>query len=167
MPDMLVKLYTLPEVNDDALRLRAEGVEVRRAMAPEKFLVVQWVREQFNEYWASECEVAFARNPVSCITAVQVETLPDVSRPATTLLGFACYNATLKDFFGPTGVAPDARGRGIGKALLIAALQALRAEGYGYAIIGGVGPAEFYAKAVGATLIEDSSPGIYQGMLRK
>src|SRR5712692_1563536 len=155
---MLVKLYSLPETNDAAIRLRAEGIEVRRALAPEKFLVVQWVREQFNEYWASECEVAFARNPVACLVAVKVETRTDMPRPVTTLLGFACYDATLKDFFGPTGVAPDARGRGIGKALLIAALQAMRAEGYGYAIIGGVGPTDFYTKAVGATLIEDSSP---------
>lgn len=38
-------------------------------------------------------------------------------------------------------------------------------QGYAYAIIGGVGPAEFYAKAVGAVLIEGSSPGIYQGIM--
>ena len=39
--------------------------------------------------------------------------------------------------------------------------------GYVYGIIGGVGPAEFYAKAVGATLIADSSPGIYADGLKK
>lgn len=33
------------------------------------------------------------------------------------------------------------------------------------AIIGGVGPAEFYAKAVNAALIPDSTPGIYRGLL--
>ena len=32
-------------------------------------------------------------------------------------------------------------------------------------IIGGVGPAEFYAKIVGATIIEDSTPGMYRGLL--
>ena len=37
----------------------------------------------------------------------------------------------------------------------------MRDDGYAYAIIGGVGPAEYYAKTVGATLIEGSSPGIY------
>ena len=37
--------------------------------------------------------------------------------------------------------------------------------GYAYGIIGGVGPAEFYAKTVGATLIPDSTPGIYTDML--
>jgi GNAT superfamily N-acetyltransferase len=167
MPDMLVKLYELSEVNEDAVRLRAEGVEIRRAIAPEQWLVVPWVREHFQAYWASECEVAFARVPVSCFVAVQVEASADAIRPDTTLLGFACYDATMKDFFGPTGVLPSERGRGIGKALLVACLQAMRNDGYGYAIIGGVGPAEFYSKAVGATLIADSAPGIYRGMLRK
>ncbi|MEX0750197.1 MAG: hypothetical protein WD359_05250 [Dehalococcoidia bacterium] len=33
--------------------------------------------------------------------------------------------------------------------------------GYAYAIIGGVGPAEFYAKVCGATVIENSDPGVY------
>ncbi|MCK7506256.1 MAG: hypothetical protein MZV70_20760 [Desulfobacterales bacterium] len=35
----------------------------------------------------------------------------------------------------------------------------MRDDGYAYAIIGGVGPAAYYAKTVGATLIEGSSPG--------
>ena len=39
--------------------------------------------------------------------------------------------------------------------------------GYGYAIIGGVGPAEFYEKAVGATLIEGSEISIYENLIRK
>jgi hypothetical protein len=48
---------------------------------------------------------------------------------------------------------------------LLACLYAMREQGYGYAIIGGVGPAEFYTKTVGATLIEDSTPGVYRGQL--
>ncbi len=156
MPDMLVKLYALPDHNDDAERLREAGVDVRRALAPEKHLVAQWVRAQFNEHWASECEVSFARAPVSCFIAVEDRRL----------LGFACYDATMKDFFGPTGVDPKERGRGIGRALLVAALLAMRAEGYGYAIVGAIGPADFYAKAVGAVVIPESSPGIFRGMLR-
>jgi hypothetical protein len=41
----------------------------------------------------------------------------------------------------------------------------MRQAGYGYAIIGGVGPADFYVKTVGATPIEGSEPGIYRGLL--
>jgi hypothetical protein len=43
----------------------------------------------------------------------------------------------------------------------------MRYEGYGYAIIGAVGPIEFYQKVVGATVIEDSTPSVYGGMLRQ
>lgn len=57
------------------------------------------------------------------------------------------------------------RGKGIGKALLLAALHAQKAQGFAYAIIGGVGPAEYYAKTVGAIMIEGSQPGIYDGLL--
>jgi len=156
MPDMLVKLYALPETDAELTRLRIEGVDVRRAIAPEKHLVIRWVREQFSEYWASECDVAFAHVPIGCVIAVR----------ENRLLGFACYDTTIKGFFGPTGVASDARGQGIGKALLLSALEAMRAEGYGYAIIGAAGPTDYYAKAVGALLIDDSSPGVYRGMLR-
>jgi hypothetical protein len=41
----------------------------------------------------------------------------------------------------------------------------MKQQGYGYAIIGAVGPADFYAKAVGAVPIEASAPGIYRGLL--
>ena len=37
--------------------------------------------------------------------------------------------------------------------------------GYAYGVIGGVGPADFYARAVGAMPIEGSSPGIYMDIL--
>lgn len=57
------------------------------------------------------------------------------------------------------------RGKGIGEALLIESLAAMRATGYAYAIIGGAGPTQFYARAVGAVEIPGSTPGIYAGML--
>ncbi|MDQ3474282.1 MAG: hypothetical protein M3447_11150 [Acidobacteriota bacterium] len=58
------------------------------------------------------------------------------------------------------------QGRGIGKALLLTSLLALREVGYVYGIIGGAGPIEFYEKSVGATIIADSEPGIYTDLLR-
>ena len=81
------------------------------------------------------------------------------------LIGFAVYDSTYRNFFGPTGVTKAARGLGTGKALLFVCLYAMKALGYGYAIIGGVGPAEFYEKAVGAKMIEGSEPGVYRGVL--
>ena len=82
------------------------------------------------------------------------------------IVGFACHDATARNFFGPEAVVADERGRGIGRALLLSALHAQREQGYAYAIIGGVGPAAFYAKCVGAVAIAGSDPGIYGGMLR-
>ena len=81
------------------------------------------------------------------------------------MLGFACHDVTCRNFFGPEGVVAEERGRGTGRALLLAALHAQREQGYAYAIIGGVGPAAFYARTVGAVTIADSTPGIYAGML--
>ncbi|WP_025745923.1 GNAT family N-acetyltransferase [Kallotenue papyrolyticum] len=156
MPDMLVKLYELPPLEPALEQQRRQGITIRRALAPEKRLVLGWVEQHWGAAWASECDVAFANQPPACFVAVADDAL----------LGFACYDATARGFFGPIGVVEATRGRGVGAALLVATLHAMRWLGYGYAIIGGVGPAEFYARTVGATLIPDSAPGIYQGMLR-
>ena len=67
--------------------------------------------------------------------------------------------------FGPVGVRADYQGRGIGKALLLTCLHAMAVEGYAYAVIAGAGPTEFYAKVVGATVIEGSEPGIFRDPL--
>jgi len=42
----------------------------------------------------------------------------------------------------------------------------MAADGYAYAIIGGVGPVEYYKKIVHAIPIRGSTPGIYRGMLK-
>lgn len=82
------------------------------------------------------------------------------------LCGFAVYEATSRNFFGPFGVATDVRDQHIGAALLLASLHAMRSEGYVYAIIGGAGPVAFFDKVIGAIPIPDSEPGIYRGILR-
>jgi ribosomal protein S18 acetylase RimI-like enzyme len=155
MPDMLVKLYSLPRWDTLREKLAAQGIDIRRTIPPEKHKVVEWVRQHFGAGWASETEVAYTNHPTSCFIAVCNKKI----------LGFACYDATCKDFFGPTGVDETQRGQGIGKALLLACMDAMAAEGYAYAIIGSAGPQDFYVKAVGATPIEGSHPGIYRGML--
>jgi hypothetical protein len=154
--DMLVRLYDLPDSATLVAGLRADGIDVRRALAPEKHVVVAWVREHFGDGWASECEVSFARLPIACFRAQRGQVV----------LGFACYDSTAKAFFGPTGVLEQERKHGIGTALLLLTLQAMAAEGYAYAIIGGAGPADFYANAVGAVPIAGSTPGIYRKMLK-
>ncbi len=44
-------------------------------------------------------------------------------------------------------------------------LEAMRDEGYGYAVIGSAGPVNFYNKCCGATVIEGSIPGIYASLI--
>ena len=155
MPDMLVKLYGLPDLHAQLTKTERQGIRIRRPNPWEKTALSDWVSKHFSPTWADECETAFTANPPSCLMALEKDAL----------IGFACYDCTRKNFFGPTGVAENARGRGAGLALLLACLQAMRDNGYAYAIIGGVGPAEYYTKAVGATLIEGSSPGIYDFVL--
>ena len=156
MQDMLVSLYALPSVDEALAACFKRGVTIRRPLPPERPAVVDWVRAHFASS-AAEVETAFAQVPVACFIALR----------NSEILGFACHDVTCPNFFGPEAVAAAERGRGIGRALLLSALHAQRARGYAYAIIGGVGPAQFYEKAVGAIPIPGSTPGIYAGLLKR
>ena len=146
MPDMLVKLYDLPPPPTPL-----PDITVRRPMPHEKAMVIGWIRKEFGEGWAGECEAAFARQPVTCF----------IASDADRIVGFAGYECTCRGFFGPTGVTPTHRSRGIGTALLFRCLQAMKEYGYAYAVVGGAGPADYYRKTVGADIISGSEPGIY------
>ena len=152
MADLLVNLLKLPTFDDIA----EQRFLVRRAQPFELTPVRCFVEANFSRSWADEISVGFARQPVSVFVAT-------IERE---LVGFAGYECTRRGFFGPTGVIPAAQGKGIGKALLLASLTALREMGYVYAIIGAAGPVDFYQKAVGAIAIPDSEPGIYTDLLK-
>ena len=155
MPDMLVKLYDLPEDAQTACP-RDESVQIRRAMAPDKFRVVEWVKQNSGTNAAGECEACFAHTPVSMYIAVR----------GKEIIGYACYDAIAPDFFGPTRVSMAEQGKGIGKALLFNCLQVMKEKGYAYAIIGSVtGAKTFYEKTVNAIEIPGSCPGIYRDYL--
>lgn len=155
MADLLVSLYTnrLSILKEQACRA---DVQIRSVLPPEMQLVVDWVRDNFSNNWASEVSVAITRQPSACLIAID----------HGNLVGFACYDTTARGFFGPTGVHPDSRGKGVGIALFSASLQAMKSMGYAYAIIGDAGPVDFYVNAVGAMTIPADDKGIYQGMLR-
>jgi GNAT superfamily N-acetyltransferase len=155
MQDMLVRLYNLPDHQPLLSELKAQGILIRRPLAAERNIAVDWVSKHFGSGWASEAAVSFSYQPITSFIAVK----------DGKILGFACYDACYRNFFGPTGVDEAHRGKGIGKALLLESLYAMKAQGYAYGIIGGVGPADFYSKAVGAVLIEGSNPGIYEGIM--
>ena len=151
MPDLLVNLLKLPALEP------ADGFVLRRAQPFELSRVRDFIATNFSVGWADEISVGFARQPISVYVAT-------IERE---LIGFAAYECTRRGFFGPTGVIPSARGRGVGKALLLASLEGLREMGYVYAIIGAAGPVRFYQRTVGAIIIPDSEPGIYTDMLKR
>ena len=152
---MMVNLYELPDSAATYQRLDEQGIILRRANAYERHIVADWVAEHFSPKWVSEVKVAFGRQPVACYIATKDKEI----------LGFACIETTAKGFYGPTGVSEAARGTGIGKALLFRCMEALKESGYVYGVIGGVGPREFYEKAIGAVEIPNSTPGIYRDIL--
>jgi hypothetical protein len=142
---------------------------VRVAHPTERTLVAEWVAREFGPRWQRECAAAFDLRPVACQVAVETVDAPlpadGYDLQPERLVGFACHDVVAKGVFGPTGVATASRGNGIGTALLFASLRAMQEQGYAYAIIARVGPAEFYQRAVGATVIEGSEPGVYRGKL--
>lgn len=151
MPDLLVNLLKLPP-----LETETNDFLVRRAQPFEMSAVREFVTENFSVSWADEVSVGFARQPVSVFVAT-------IERE---LAGFAAYECTRRGFFGPMGVVDKAQNKGIGKALLLAALTSLRDLGYVYAIIGAAGPVRFYQSTVNAIIIPDSEPGIYTDLLK-
>ncbi|MCU0493041.1 MAG: GNAT family N-acetyltransferase [Chloroflexaceae bacterium] len=165
MADMLVKLYNLKYDDQGFARLAADRISIKRALSPDKRHIIRFIEtsadthwpDESKESWMSECEAALANNPPTCFIAVKDQSL----------IGFACYHATAKGYFGPTGVLKEFQKKGIGKALLLKSLLSMWEEGYGYAIIGW--PArnviDFYRNTVQAELIDDSSPGIYRRLI--
>jgi len=157
MPDMLVNLLKLPPLDPLIQEMREKGAVIRRAQPFEISRVGRFITENFAETWTDEISVGYANKPVSVYIAIR----------DGRVVGFGAYECTRRGFFGPTGVAESERGVGIGKVLLVACLWGLREMGYVYGIIGGAGPMDFYAKAVGATEIPGAVPGIYADPLRK
>jgi GNAT superfamily N-acetyltransferase len=156
LPDLLVKLYELSAAEFNPKNSEISPRHLRLAMSYEKHQVIAWVREHFTDGWASECDVAFSNRPISCHIATE----------NGVIVGFACYDSTSRGMFGPLGVLESARGRGIGGALLLSGLHAMKAVGYAYAIIGGPASVEFYQQVVNVMEIPDSTPGIYTDRLR-
>ena len=139
--DMLVDLYQID------FKQQKSTVTINRVLSPDSDNVVKFIEQNFNASWASEAKAALYKTNPSCFIAVDNKKI----------IGFACYDATAKGFFGPEGVDPNYRGKGVGKALLLHWLETMRFEGYAYAIIGGMGSTRgFYEKVCNAIPIENS-----------
>ena len=88
--DMLVKLYEVQDCPELIEKLKNEGVLIKKAMTPDLTKITSWVKETFGQGWADECTAAILTD--GCWIAVKDKKV----------IGFACYDATMKDFFGNT-----------------------------------------------------------------
>ena len=158
MPDMLVDLTPLtpPDALENALL--SDGIRIKRALAPDRQKIEEFSKTCADQDYSPEVSVALARTPSACYTAAK----------DNRLVGFACFEATAKNFFGPMAVQEEYRGKGIGRALLLRSIISMREMGYAYAVIGW--PARsavpFYEKCVNALLIEETSHGLYRQMIQ-
>jgi mycothiol synthase len=100
--------------------------------------LARFLAEKFSDDWRHEVAHAFSTPGAGVCLAL------DNGR----IVGFAGHSIQNRElgFFGPMGVDPEYRGRGIGLGLLVSCLEALRAAGHASAIIPWVGPISFYTQ---------------------
>lgn len=121
-----------------------EGVSVERASNPEALLA--FVESTFGSIWRFEVSRALEATPPTVFVAMR----------GNEIAGFSAHEANNRGLgtFGPTGVHPSARGRGIGRRLLLESLRDLRELGYESAIIPWTDSIEFYERSCGAVVEE-------------
>jgi len=154
--DLIVNLYEKNFLKDTNVKLKNSEIVIKRILSPNSDDLINFVSLNFNLNWASEIKSSLYKDNPSCFIAVH----------QNNIVGFACFDATAKGYFGPTGVNEKYRGQNIGQVLLLTTLNAMKESGYGYAIIGSVGSnvIPFYSKYL--NVIESSSkPNIYNRMI--
>ena len=147
--DLLVDLYQQDFVKESL------DFKVKRVLSTDSDSVIDFIQQRFSPRWVSEVKSGLFRSNPTCFIAVDEKQI----------VGFACYDATSKGFFGPMGVDEKYRKKGIGKSLIIHCLEAMYFDGYAYAIIGGVSERTqpFYNHVCGSKPIENSKK-IYSRM---
>ncbi len=157
MADMLVKLYNIPDSSTLVEKPLEDGIRIKKALAPDRSRVIDFSKICAKDDYSDEVNAAFCNNPVTCYIATREKKI----------IGFACYEATAKNFFGPMAVLESERKKGIGKALLLRSLESMQELGYAYAVIGwpAKSAVDFYKKCVGAVMIDESSSGVYKRMI--
>ena len=135
-------LLSNPKLDEPPVAVRAVSVE--RASDPKPLLT--FVESTFGSIWRFEVSRALEATPPTVFAASR----------GSEIVGFSAHEANNRGLgtFGPTGVAPSARGLGIGRALLLASLRDLRELGYESALIPWTDSIEFYERSCGAAVKE-------------
>lgn len=158
---MLIKLFDLPPLQPALDAIAGHQILVRPARPGEEPLIAFWIQQHFGDCW-SRCAGSGARCNSNTLFVAVRQAAPDLARAQTAdlrpeqLAGFSCYDSSNKGMLGPLGVLPEFAGKGIGKALLLTALHAMRAENCAYAVIGWAGPVAWCQRIVGASVIPEA-----------
>ena len=123
----------------DEARLRGLGYVIRRATPADREGAADLGYLLGGEGWRGEVLDAFTYDPIRL----------HVAAGATGIVAFAAQDVNGPALFGPTGTDPAARKLGLGTVLLKRCLSDALAQGFHRAEIGGAGPIDFYARAVG------------------
>lgn len=119
------------------------GITVRRGVAADREPLFAPIEREWSVGWRDAVTLAFAHDPIDVFVAVA----------GSEMIGFAAIEVDqCIGTFGPTGVVPVCRGRGIGRRLLWACLHELRARGRETCQIGWIGPVDFYHRSCGAII---------------
>ena len=131
------------DTSADEARLRAEGVEVRRARADDRPALGRLLDANWPA-WHAEADRALTATPPTLHVALR----------GGEVLGFAAFDANNvgTGWFGPMGTDPEARGLGIGAILLRCCLADLARAGRDRATIAWAAALPFYERACGATV---------------
>lgn len=129
------------DCDEEIVRCARQGIEVRRAEERDRSAIVAWARREFAG-WEGELVACYRQAPISLW----------IAREGGEVLGFGAYdsNNVNTGHFGPTGLSPAARGKGLGALLTRLALRDQRRQGQTAAVIPWVGPIRFYSKCCGA-----------------
>jgi mycothiol synthase len=115
IPEAVTKLHSDREL---------EGYRVAPATVDDLPEVITFAAEQLAPDWGEAIRAAAVRSQSPGRTVLARD-------PGGTVIGFATYGAYrgVIERFGPFGVAEDQRGRGLGKILLHATMNRMRADG--------------------------------------
>lgn len=155
--DLIVNLYQ-EKLKDAKPLLKDDTIKIKRILSPNSDHLVKFVLETFNDTWASEVKAAIYSPAPTCYIATK----------DGVIIGFACYDATAKGYFGPTGINPEFRGLNIGQVLWVETLKAMKEAGYGYAIVGGTTDllSNFYGKYIDLIKV-DNKDTVYNRLTYK
>ncbi len=131
----------------EALASACSGYRLRRAGPSDRGALDAMIRREFSAGWAFEADGALGNSP----PAVHIALAPAVDNSgheSAEIVAFSAHDGNNRGlgWFGPAGTVPAHRGRGLGAALLCAALLDIAAAGHDVCEIAWIGPRGFYER---------------------